>query len=98
MAYGVDEPLESETNRVMAFGVILLIAMAGVFPLYRWIEPATRADARTEHLDSLAASGEQLWNVNCSSCHGLNGQGGSHRPSTQNSFSRRLPMIRSRPS
>jgi mono/diheme cytochrome c family protein len=77
MAYGVDEQLEAETNRFMTFGVILLIAMAGVFPLYRWIEPASRADARTEHLDSLAASGEQLWNVNCSSCHGLNGQGGT---------------------
>lgn len=77
MVYEVDEQLESETNRVMQYGAVLLVAMAAVFPLYRWVEPTNRDEARSAQLESLAESGEQLWNVNCASCHGLNGQGGS---------------------
>lgn len=76
MAYDVDEDLEHSTNRVMMVGIGLMFAMALVFPLYRWFEPANRAEARDEHLASLAESGETLWSFNCSSCHGLNGEGG----------------------
>ncbi len=76
MAYEVDEELEQQTNRVMLIGAGLLVAMAAVFPLYRWFEPSNREDARIEHLDSLAETGEQLWSINCASCHGLNGEGG----------------------
>ena len=76
MAYDIDEELEASTNRVMLIGAVLLLAMAGVFPLYRWFEPANRDTARQEHLESLAESGERLYNQNCASCHGLNGQGG----------------------
>lgn len=77
MVYEADEQLESETNRYMQYGAVLLIAMAAVFPLYRWVEPNNREEARLSQLDSLAESGERLWNQNCSSCHGLNGEGGS---------------------
>ncbi|MDW3179267.1 MAG: cytochrome c [Acidimicrobiia bacterium] len=76
MAYDVDEELEASTNRVMLYGVVLLFAMAAVFPLYRFTEPSNRTEAREEHLSSLAESGEGLWSLNCSSCHGLNGEGG----------------------
>ena len=76
MAYEIDEEVEASTNRVMLIGAALLVAMAAVFPLYRWFEPTNREDARIEHLDSLAESGEQLWSINCASCHGLNGEGG----------------------
>jgi mono/diheme cytochrome c family protein len=77
MVYEVDDKLESSTNRVMLAGGILLIAMAAIFPLYRWFEPASREDAREEQLSSLAEQGESLWSFNCSSCHGLNGEGGT---------------------
>lgn len=76
MVYETDEALEESTNRVMAIGAVLLIAMAAVFPLYRFYEPANRDEARAEHLDSLAKTGEGLWSLNCSSCHGLSGGGG----------------------
>ncbi len=76
MAYEVDPELEESTNRVMAVGAALLLAMALVFPLYRFFEPSTREQAREDHLDSLATQGETLWSFNCSSCHGLNGEGG----------------------
>lgn len=76
MVYDFDEELEESTNRVMMVGSVLLIAMALVFPLYRWVEPSSREDAREAQLASLAESGETLWSFNCSSCHGLSGEGG----------------------
>lgn len=76
MPYEVDEELEQSTNRVMVVGAFLLIAMALIFPLYRWFEPSDREANREAHLDSLAQAGEDLWGFNCSSCHGLNGEGG----------------------
>ena len=76
MAYEYDEELEQSTNRVMVIGAVLLVAMALVFPLYRWFEPTNRESARAEQLDSLAETGETLWGFNCASCHGLSGEGG----------------------
>lgn len=76
MAYEVDEELEQSTNRVMAVGAVLLLAMALVFPLYRLFEPSSRTAAREAQLQSLAESGETLWGFNCASCHGLSGEGG----------------------
>lgn len=74
--YQTDTELERSTNRVMQLGVVLMLLMALVFPFYRWFEPATRADARAEQLNSLVAQGESIWALNCSSCHGANGEGG----------------------
>lgn len=76
MAYDVDEELEASTNRVMVYGVVLLFAMAAIFPLYRFTEPAARADSREAHLHSLAETGQGLYSLNCASCHGLGGEGG----------------------
>lgn len=77
MAYETDEELEESTNRVMMVGAVLLLAMAAIFPLYRFFEPSSRDEARQQNLESLAETGEGLWNQNCASCHGLNGNGGT---------------------
>jgi mono/diheme cytochrome c family protein len=75
--YRAEDPeLEESTNRVMVAGACILIAMALVFPLYRWYEPGSRESAHAEQRESLAQAGGQLWSLNCSSCHGLNGEGG----------------------
>ncbi len=74
--YEVDEELEESTNRVMLIGAGLIVALALVFPLYRWIEPTNREEAREDQLAFLAEKGEGLWSFNCASCHGLNGEGG----------------------
>ncbi len=75
MRYEVDEELERSTNRFMLVGGLLLFGMALIFPLYRWFEPANRAESREAHLESLADAGQDLWSFNCASCHGLNGEG-----------------------
>lgn len=80
MVYERDEQLESQTNRVMQYGAVLLVALAAVFPLYRWVEPSNREDARVSHLESLATSGENIWELNCSSCHGGQGEGSGLGP------------------
>jgi len=76
MVYDADEQLERSTNRVMVVGVGLLMLMALVFPLYRWVEPTNRDEAREAQLSSLAETGQSLWGFNCVACHGLNGEGG----------------------
>jgi mono/diheme cytochrome c family protein len=74
--YTTDPELEKSTNKVMLWGAILMLAMVAVFPLYRSFEPAARDEARAAQLVSLQSEGEQIWSVNCASCHGLNGEGG----------------------
>lgn len=73
--YAVDTELEASTNRVMLIGAGLMFALVLLFPLYRLTEPANREEARAAQLDDLAAAGESTWSFDCSSCHGLNGEG-----------------------
>jgi mono/diheme cytochrome c family protein len=73
--YSTDDDLDQSTNRVMMWGAVLMLAMAAVFPLYRWFEPNARDESRALVLSSLEEEGEALWSLNCSSCHGLNGEG-----------------------
>jgi mono/diheme cytochrome c family protein len=75
LRYRTDDELEKSTNQWMAVGAGLLVTMALVFPFYRWYEPASRDQARTEQAAALAAEGETVWSTNCSACHGLNGEG-----------------------
>lgn len=74
--YTTDREIEESTNRVMVWGAVLMLAMAAIFPLYRWFEPDAREDARALQLNSLETAGESVWSLNCASCHGLNGEGG----------------------
>lgn len=77
MSYGytTDPELDRSTNRVMAIGVLLLVAMAAAFPLYLAVEPSSREDARSSQLASLADEGASIWEFSCASCHGEQGQG-----------------------
>lgn len=78
MPYGfrTDPDLDRSTNTLMAWGVGLIAAMVLAFPVYRWFEPSARKEAREVNLQSLAGQGEHTFSLNCSSCHGLNGEGG----------------------
>jgi mono/diheme cytochrome c family protein len=72
--YDVD--LERSTNKWMAWGVGIMLAMALIFPIYRFYEPSNRDADREAQLGFLAEQGESLFNVNCASCHGVDGTGG----------------------
>ena len=74
--YETDDQLEASTNRWMAVGAGLLLVMALVFPFYRWYEPSARDEERSAQAASLAEEGGNIWQFNCGSCHGLNGEGG----------------------
>lgn len=73
--YRTDRDIDADTNRIMVWGVVLLAAMVLAFPLYLLVEPTNRAEARDLQLQSLQGQGKDLFQLNCSSCHGLNGEG-----------------------
>lgn len=76
-SYSTDDELDRSTNTWMIVGVGLLAALAAMFPIYRTYEPSSRSEARVAQAASLAEEGETVWQFNCSSCHGLAGEGGT---------------------
>ncbi len=56
-------------------GAVVLFVLVISFPLYKAVESGRRADALSSQDRALLASGQQLWGLNCSSCHGVNGEG-----------------------
>ena len=68
--------LEASTRRWMYAGLILLGLFIAVFPIYRLYEPSARADARESQNAFLADQGGEIFDANCSSCHGVAGRGG----------------------
>jgi len=73
----IDEELEQSTNKWMAWGVAIMLAMALVFPVYRFFEPSNREADRAAQLGFLADQGKGLFGSNCASCHGVDGIGGT---------------------
>jgi len=71
-----DPGLEESTNKWMVAGLIIMALMVLVFPVYRFYEPSARAEAREDHVASLAAQGETIYQLNCVACHGASGEGG----------------------
>lgn len=72
-----DEALEQSTNKWMAWGVGIMLAMALIFPVYRFFEPSNREADREAQLGFLAAQGAELFSANCTACHGIAGMGGT---------------------
>ncbi|MCH7901523.1 MAG: cytochrome c [Acidobacteria bacterium] len=70
-----DPELESSTNRWMVAGVVLTVLLFLAFPIFRFYEPANRAEAREVLIESMVAQGEELYAANCASCHGDDGEG-----------------------
>ena len=73
--YTTDPELDHSTNRVMAFGVVLMLALLAAFPLYLSYEPSAREDSRETQVASLVEEGDSIWEFNCSTCHGEQGEG-----------------------
>ena len=73
----VDEALEQSTNKWMAWGVGIMLAMALIFPVYRFFEPSNREADREAQLGYLAEQGDDLFADNCAACHGADATGGT---------------------
>lgn len=73
--YTTDPELDESTDRLMMWGVVLLIVFVAAFPLYLVYEPGAREEAREIQLNSLVEEGSSVWEFNCASCHGLDGEG-----------------------
>ncbi len=69
------QELEASTRRWMLAGLILMGLFVLAFPIFRFYEPAQRADARSDQSAFLAAQGAELYEGSCSSCHGVEGTG-----------------------
>lgn len=71
-----DPDLDASTNSWMMAGLVIMALMVLVFPVYRFYEPGAREEARASHLASLAEQGEGIYQLNCTACHGVSGEGG----------------------
>ena len=71
-----DKEMQASTVRWMRWGAILLLGFAAAFPVYRAIEPRSRAEAQEERAANMAALGAEMYTDNCSQCHGIEAGGG----------------------
>jgi cytochrome c oxidase cbb3-type subunit 3 len=74
--HDADRELDASTNRWMAAGAILLLVLVAAFPLYRIVEPTSRAEGLADRMEHLAGLGEELFDTQCAQCHGIQGRGG----------------------
>ncbi len=70
-----DPALVRQSRRWQRAGVFVLFLLVIAFPLYKAVESGRRADALTAQDLALMTSGQQLWGLNCASCHGVQGLG-----------------------
>jgi mono/diheme cytochrome c family protein len=70
-----DLPLRRSLGRWQTVGSLFLFVLVLAFPLYKAVEGPRRAEALASEERALVSTGEQLWGLNCASCHGVNGEG-----------------------
>jgi mono/diheme cytochrome c family protein len=70
-----DPELVRRTRRWQTTGAFVLFLLVAAFPVYLVVEKTRRGDALSSQNAALIAGGQQLWSLNCASCHGANGQG-----------------------
>lgn len=69
------DDLAASTQKWMWSGLVLMALFFLAFPVFRFYEPSQRADARESQQAFLAATGEELYDASCASCHGVAGTG-----------------------
>jgi mono/diheme cytochrome c family protein len=63
------------TLRWQRAGALALFILVLSFPIYRATEGSRRAQALADENAALVSGGQQLYQLNCSSCHGVQGEG-----------------------
>lgn len=72
--------LSSRRRHPAAKPLLLLVALFLVGGLYAVVAPSTQSSADTGN-SQMIEEGKDLYAVGCSSCHGMNGEGGTQGPS-----------------
>jgi mono/diheme cytochrome c family protein len=70
-----DPALQESLRRWQWAGILVFLALVVSFPLYKAVESTRRDTALAARETALVRTGHQLWLLNCSSCHGDNGEG-----------------------
>jgi mono/diheme cytochrome c family protein len=71
------EELERGLDRYLTVGLVFMVLLLVGFATYKLREPSLREDARVAQEQSYQAIGQELFDKNCSSCHGKGADGGS---------------------
>lgn len=71
------EALERSLDRYLIAGLVFMALLIGGFVAYKVREPQLRADATRAQQATYTDLGQQLFETNCSSCHGKGAVGGS---------------------
>lgn len=70
-----DASLVRSTTTWQAVGAALGLLLVAAFPAYRAVEAGRREAALEARQAALVVQGRKLWVQNCSTCHGVNGEG-----------------------
>ena len=70
-----DSALRRSLRRWMWGGSIIFLLLVLAFPAYLLVDSTRRSEALAEREQALIRSGTRVWELNCGSCHGPNGQG-----------------------
>lgn len=71
-----DDPgLQRSLRAWQRAGSLVFLALVLAFPLYRAVDSSRRADALGAMNAAQTRLGQELWGLNCASCHGLQGEG-----------------------
>ena len=71
------DALERSLDRYLIAGLIFMALLIAGFVTYRVREPQLRANAKEAQQVSYTQIGQQMFETNCSSCHGKGAVGGS---------------------
>ena len=76
--YHSDEELETTgLERAMSWAVALAMFIAVFIPLYWVVEPSRIEEKKDEFYEEDVSLGRALYAANCTTCHGVNAEGGS---------------------
>ncbi|MGZ4694580.1 MAG: c-type cytochrome [Acidimicrobiales bacterium] len=71
------EELERSLDRYLIAGLVFMALLIAGFVIYKVREPHLRADATAAQQATYTDLGQQLFETNCSSCHGKGAVGGT---------------------
>ena len=74
------EWLQRSLDRYLMWGLAFMLVLIVAFPIYRLRESTLRADAKVEQQAAYVKGGFDLFEQNCSTCHGKKAAGGSTAP------------------